>query len=464
MLNCTMPCTIYQGIISNAMELYPYQQYGATWLSKRKHALLADEMGVGKTPQAVGAIDILLKDPVLICCPTIATINWQREIENFSLYGWETNIVRTRKDQIADSGIVICPYSLVGHQRIHEQLVERNFRVGILDESHYLKSRKAQRTKAVFGKRLSRKNIQGVLDNAEHIYALSGTPMPNNPSELWVVLRAFGLFKKDQWSFTRKFCKGYDNGFSFKITGAKNVPALKKLLAPITLRRKLEDVMDEMPEVVIKNMVVKPCEVDEEVWFPKFYADRKKREIIIAQETDAANCVTDDADSTLNNLKDKSFPELRKYTGFQKIPTLAEIVAGKLLDPNRRVVVFAVHRDAINYSRQLLKAFKPRVIYGGTPQDKRQRSIDMFDAGTCRLLLCNIGAAGVAIRFKGVDEIIFLESSWVPADNEQAISRGLWQGREKPLFVTYLSIADSTDEVVNDAIVTKMKMINEVFQ
>src|SRR5580704_9638623 len=76
-----------EGMINNRAELiapFPYQIAGANWLKVRVQALLADEMRVGKTPQAIHACDLVGAQNILVICPASVRVNWGREFERFS--------------------------------------------------------------------------------------------------------------------------------------------------------------------------------------------------------------------------------------------------------------------------------------------------------------------------------------------------------------------------------------------
>ena len=54
------------------LTLRPYQEVGRDFLAARRHALLADEMRVGKTPQAILAAEKVGAQRTLVVCPAIA--------------------------------------------------------------------------------------------------------------------------------------------------------------------------------------------------------------------------------------------------------------------------------------------------------------------------------------------------------------------------------------------------------
>jgi DNA repair protein RAD16 len=74
--------------VSISRKLKPFQLEGLNWMMKQektpfKGGLLGDEMGMGKTIQAVSLImsDYPVRKPSLVVVPPVALIQWQSEIK-----------------------------------------------------------------------------------------------------------------------------------------------------------------------------------------------------------------------------------------------------------------------------------------------------------------------------------------------------------------------------------------------
>ena len=69
-------------------ELRPYQRKGVAFLVERRSALLADQMGLGKTVQAAVALQVLNLQQgwfrSLVICPASLRLNWERELERWA--------------------------------------------------------------------------------------------------------------------------------------------------------------------------------------------------------------------------------------------------------------------------------------------------------------------------------------------------------------------------------------------
>jgi SNF2 family DNA or RNA helicase len=126
--------------------------------------------------------------------------------------------------------------------------------------------------------------------------------------------------------------------------------------------------------------------------------------------------------------------------------------------------VFAIHRDVITGLADALHLYNPVKIWGGMKPNKKDRQILKFERGRSRVALLNIAAGGTAIRFKTSQMVIFAEADWNPDNNAQAIYRCLWLERDTPLPVTFLSLADSYDDIVNRVLVRKTYITNTLFE
>ena len=448
------------------IDLYPYQEDGSSFLASKKHALLADEMGLGKSCQAISACDQINAKRVLVLCPAVARLNWDREFTRFSQIERESHVVMNSKGSIIGD-LVICSYDLASRKPILDQLTREEIDVLILDESHFLKNRQAKRTKIVYSK---------LLPLAKRVFCLSGTPAPNDPSELWTMLNAFGVYRKRYWDFVREYCTGFQDNFGFKITGGKNIPHLKQAIQPIMLRRKKEEVLKDLPPIRYSEIVVEKSEVDEEIYFPETLAPNHVLDF--KPMLDAVKLILDQTqgEQTLqalhaiggNKYNSGGVAKLRRFLGVSKAPGIAELIANDLQNGMRKIVVFAVHRDVIVLLRDALRKefgrFGVVTLFGGTPPKRRQENIDRFQTNPkCRIFIGQVVAAGTAITLTAAHDVLFAEASWNPADNAQAAMRCHRIGQDEPVFVRFVSAAGTIDERIQRVLRRKTETITRLF-
>lgn len=455
------------------IEAFPYQIVGAEWLATKTQALLADEMGLGKSAQAIIAADAVGAQSILVVCPAAVRINWSREFGRFSARSLPINVIMTGKDPINDHGVNIVSYDLlVSAKRIFTELYARDWDVLILDECHYLKDRAAKRTRAIYGKR----GAQGLSSKTNRVWRLSGTPVPNNASELWTHLYSAGVTKQNYWDFTFQYCTGFDSGYGFKISGHQNTSHLKQVLEPFMLRRKKMDVITDLPPITFAEVTVARNKVELDPWFYENYR-------VVGKEPFMAelNHLEDTLKQSLTTIKHascgrnpdaldmikafaQSTPTLRRYIGLAKLDACLDIIADELeTKAIDKIVLFAIHKDVVDSTRIALKRFKPVTLYGNTPHVKRQNNIDKFqNSPECRVFIGNIQAAGTGITLTSACEVAFLESSWVPADNAQAAMRCHRVGQTRPVRVRMFTCSDSVDEEVMRVVTHKTRQITKI--
>ena len=64
-------------------ELKPFQRAGVSYLLSQRRAFLADEQGLGKTIEALAALQADGAFPAVVVCPASLKLNWLREIERW---------------------------------------------------------------------------------------------------------------------------------------------------------------------------------------------------------------------------------------------------------------------------------------------------------------------------------------------------------------------------------------------
>lgn len=458
-------------------ELFPYQEEGAKWLAKRKVALLADEMGLGKSAQAIRAADAIGARSILVVCPATLRHNWIREFQKFSNSQISLTPVldgNTRPLNHSEISSWVSSYDLVAKR---PQDYVRPWELVILDEAHYLKNPDTKRTQALFGK-------HRIVHQAKRVWALSGTPMPNHPGELWSLLHLFGATPKRYWDFVNTYCNTISHTYGTQIVGAKRekIPELKSLLSKIMLRRRKEEVMRDLPPIRFADLVVYPPKegvpIDLlEMAFPRYYLPSANEDLFqreIAKEETLLKSFLEklhEADRATFNQGElqamsASIATLRRYTGLLKVPAIVDIVAEELrYDAYPKIVIFAIHTTVIDTLRERLHEFGAVTIYGKTPIEKRQKHIDKFQTNPkCRVLIGQIQAAGTGITLTASNQVLFAEQSFVPGENAQAAMRCHRIGQKNPVLVRTVGLYDSLDERISQILKQKMRDITALFQ
>ena len=442
------------------ITLFPYQQQGAAFLSQHENGFLADEMGLGKSAQAISACDFVGANRVLVLCPASARINWAREFEKFQQTDRQIQVILSKADRVNTTGVTICSYDLTIRSEVQSKLFAGKFDVIILDEAHFLKNRKARRTQAVLGHNCSR--IAGLIENAKQVYALSGTPAPNHPDELWPVTHA--LFPKalmykekvlDYWSFLKRFCRYNQGPFGIKITGGRNIPELRERLRPYLLRRKKSQVLLELPELRMTSITLEPKKLLQEL-----------KDIEAGPQGDRIREVLENADDQ-GGLAKAAFhvAQLRRLTGLSKVQPVIDLIKDELSGGLDKIVLFAYHREVIDQLLIGLHDSGAVALHGGITAKQRQHVIDCFQQDHhTHVFIGQITAAGTAINLTAASDLLFVEPSWVPAENLQAAMRVHRIGQKRGVLIRFVLLSGSLDERITDTLRRKTAVLNELFQ
>ena len=427
------------------MPYLPFQIAGSEFLAANRVALLADEMRVGKTYQAIRAFDLTGAKPTFILCPPVAVTNWALKIAELSIFSPDITAIYTGRDMPSPDGVTICPYSLVSKPGIQTRAADIKYTNVIADEAHYLKSKDSLRTRAVYGGG----GFQSLIKRASHYWALSGTPMPNYPNELWPLLRVFGVTRLSYDAFLAKYCVTRWYRGSQRVIGAKNTAELKALLAPYVLRRKRADVMREQPAII-----------------SKFYVDGFNDEVAKLAEPIAAAMragATNEDKLAALAAETGSGATLRRITALIKAPAVAEMVKDRLEAGQSNVVVFGISREALKLICDKTSEYSPVLVNGGTSAKNRAEYVRAFQNKESRVFIGNMVSAGEAVDLSVASNIIALELDWTPKTNEQAFARCSGLNQTKQVEIEVVTMAGSIDDDINSALMSKISGIAEVF-
>lgn len=410
----------------NRLKLMPHQESSVEFLLRRKRAILADQPRVGKTlPTAVACIEHL---PALIVCPAIAKEVWRKAFETL---GHKALVINGRQEaelaftQHGDNNIVIINYDLLHHTK-----GALSYKTLVLDESHRIKSHAAQRTKACL-------KFMKVIPR---VYALSGTPIPNRPIELWPLLHGLGIYRGGYYDFAQRYAKMWKAPWGLDVSGASNLPELKQLMMPHVLRRKKEDVFMEYKQPQV-SLITFDMPVD-------------KREKNF------------DADALFENpnalVAFEGLSEIMREAGLRKAIPAVEFIEDKLRDGDP-VVVFAHHKDVVDVLAAKLKEHKPVVITGDTPNKQRHINIEKFQHGKTNVIIGNIAAMSEGVDLSRADTVIFVEATWQTSALEQASSRveNIAKTGFTPM-VYILTIRASLDHTVLGKVLRKLNIIDQI--
>jgi len=218
--------------------LFPYQLLGSVFLSLTQRAILADDMGLGKTVQAI-ASSLYLKrlkrvKRVLVISPASLKHQWKSEIEKFcgeKAVVIEGTKAKRKKLYREKSFFHILNYELT--YRDKDEILSLNPDLVILDEAQRIKNWKAKTTQTV-------KSIK-----SKYAFILTGTPLENRLEELYSVVQFIDpLLLGPAWKFMERHIERDEWG---GIAGYKRLDEVREKISPIFLRRRKDEVLDDLP-------------------------------------------------------------------------------------------------------------------------------------------------------------------------------------------------------------------------
>lgn len=463
-----------------AERLRPFQLEAVEWALRlrEKRILIADQMGLGKTIEAIAILEALNAYPALIVPPASLKLNWQRELQT-----WVPN----RTTTLINSGnvtvpttvdVVICNYDLLGDKEevlsaCGKQLKLIAFRALIVDESHYVKEPKALRTKAV----------AELAKNIPTRILLTGTPVLNRPKELISQLKILGRFEEfGGWkTFVYRYCGAFRQKFGrrefLNIDGAKNLDELNaRLRATCMIRRTKDEVLAELPA---KQRTRMPVEITNRAEYQQaeqrlieWVKERARQNVAFLESIKHLD--EEERLDAIDEYAESKARKAEKAEAMVKIEALKQVSArGKLaatmqwiedfMENREKLIVFCHHRDIQEtlYRWAEQKGYKPAKIEGNQSTEERQVQVDRFQADpTCRIIVSSLQAGGVGITLTAASDVLFVELGWTPALMEQAEDRAHRISQQNQVNIYYLLGSQTIDEMIDYLIERKRQVVN----
>jgi len=447
--------------------LRDFQLAGVEYMIKNKKVILGDEMGTGKTIQSLAAIYHANAFPALVVCPNTIKYNWYAELSKWLPSGTKIKIVESNhlSSEIGVADIYITNYNtVVKHQNYFLSVGLQGL---IIDESHYVKNYKSQRTQAVTNI-ASKKSLKMVLE-------LSGTVTTNRPQELISQLTV--LNKLDDlggfWNFAKRYCNAYKGAYGWDFSGAANLEELhKKLRSMCYIRRDKEQVLKELPEMQIQNILVDITNRSEYKKAVNNFLDYLKNELQENQEfIDSLKGLSEEEiKKAKKQWHQEKISKAKSAEHLVKLNVLKQIIGkGKMkaaidfihnIIVNEKLVVFTVHKDMTNL---IAEHFNCSKIDGTVKAEDRQKIVNDFQNNPeTKLVVINIAAGREGLTLTAASKLVFLEQAWTPAEHDQAAARIHRIGQKNIANIYYLLGKDTIDEEINNLISKKRKITDAI--
>jgi SWI/SNF-related matrix-associated actin-dependent regulator 1 of chromatin subfamily A len=410
-------------------NLFPYQKEGVEHIyAANGRDLIADDMGLGKSAEALVWWNLFGGRKLLIVSP--ANVTWKWALKELPLWaaGRTWQVIESGKQRIEEKEITIMSYAIATAR--YEELETWDFDTIIFDEAHYLKSNKSQRNRA------ARKYAKGV----PHLLLLTGTPFKNKRIEMFQLLN---ILDNSTWSNVKEFGERYCGGklerghWIIPPDKETNTEELQARLAPIMLRRTKKQVANDLPDLTRVSIPITLDNIRDYETTLKIAKEQARREGYKPGRSLAL----------LNTL--------RQVVGMGKVNAAIEL-AEDVLETGNQVVLFAHHKEVVSQLKAHFHQYKVGVIDGSTKNRDRQMLSDAFIAGQLRVMVVS-SAGKEGLDLYSASHIIFVERLWTPADEEQIEARLHRKGQKNAVHAHYFVARGTVDEIMDDVVERKRK-------
>lgn len=416
-------------------ELAPFQWAAVDYALEARRVFLADEQGLGKTVEALAALEADGAFPAIVVCPASMKLNWEREAQRW-LPHRSVEVIHGRCAVPPRGDITILNYEIVAAHR--QALTRPRARAIVVDESHYCKNPSAKRTQAV------RALAASVVPDGLRL-ALTGTPVLNHADELIAQLRVIDRLS-DFGSGAR---------FSAQFRGRLSDERLHWHLRRHCFVRRLK--ADVLPQLPAKRQVVVPMALTNDAEYRL-----AQRDVIAWLRTQPLDLSTLNAKiaATLRAQRLAQLGTLQRLAARGKLAAaLAWIDA--FLASGEPLVVFARH---VEVQHAVLQRFPEALhLLGEDSLEARERSIAAFQQpGGPPLIVGATRVAAQGITLTRASNVAFLELEWTPAMHDQAEDRCHRIGQRDAVTAWYLLAAGTIDETMARLIQSKRATVAAV--
>lgn len=342
----------------------------------------------------------------MVVCPASVIENWCREIRKHSRLSVTKVHGAGRMDALRSwlqsGGAAVTTYETTGYFKLDNKF---RFSMLIVDEAHYIKNPRASRTV----------NVKTIAEHAQRILFMTGTALENKVDEM---IELISILQPAIASQLRG------------MASLSSAPQFRKKVAPVYYRRKREDVLTELPELIENQewCTLRPEEeaIYENAVLGKHYNDARR------------------VSWNVDDLRDSS-----------KASRMVELIE-EAESEGRKVIVFSFFLETIRKISLLLGSRCTDPINGSVSPQRRQEIIDEFDrapAGT--VLLAQIQAGGTGLNIQSASVVILCEPQFKPSIENQAISRAYRMGQTRNVLVYRLLCQDTVDERIMELLEEK---------
>jgi SNF2 family DNA or RNA helicase len=410
------------------LPMLGYQKSAVEYVRRTRKALVCQDMGLGKTPIGIAVAHMAVSEghKVMVVVPPNLRYQWLSEIKRFAPWLKVGTITGRKVGKLPKCDVLVVPDSIV---EAWQNVLAGKFTSLVVDEAHRFKTENSGRTKALT-------RIAGQVPQNGYCALLSGTIIPNRPSEFISPLRIIGRLDPvfgTKKQFQIKYCD-YQivNGFP-NVNGASNVAELNQILRSTcyTRTRKI-DVLEDLPPkrraqlaVELPNSSMSKYRKAEEDFLAWVFENYGNDAFLAASK---APVITE-------------INKLRQLLGEAKVDFAVEHIQS-LLDGGEQVIAFAYHSSVIKALKEKFADTGVVSVVGGMSAEAKDKAVQKFTSGEARLFIGQFDAAGVGLNLQCASHVVMVEMPWSPATGSQAEDRAWRYGVQNPVVAWWLTAVD----------------------
>jgi SNF2-related domain/Helicase conserved C-terminal domain len=451
--------------VRGGLELMPHQaQVVAAAAAGHRSFLLADEPGLGKTAQALLAAQAANAYPLLVVVPNVVKTNWAREAGLWTPQRPAT-VIHGDGDTIDGfADIVVVNYDVL--DRHVGWLGDLGFRGMVVDEAHFIKNKKSQRSRHVLrlSERIRARSARPLL------MALTGTPLINDIEDFKAIWQFLGWI--DENTPGAELMEALE-GTGLTPADPGFYPAARACVIDLGIvRRRKVDVAADIPARRVADL---PVELEDAVGRSIRDAERELADRLVSRyesalATRTSGIAVEGIDHDLVRRVaewERDDPSTAKtgenvFSLVRRIGTakagLAADYAAQLAHNVGKVVLFAKHVEVMDIAEGIFaeRGIRYSSIRGDQSATRRQQNIDAFvnDPGVS-VAVCSLLAAGVGLNLQVASNVVLAELSWTDAEQTQAIDRVHRIGQDEPVTAWRIIAAQIIDTRIAELIDSK---------
>jgi len=352
----------------------------------------------------------------------------------------------------------------------HMNLLLQHWDMVIIDEAHRIKNPDAEWTK----------NIKKIKTNYKH--AMTGTGFINDPSEVWSIANwLYPATYTSYWKFREKYCLEENFSGYRKVVGInpEHEAEFRDLIRRIGVRRSMLEIFPDIKEPI---ETVIPVELN--ATQRKMY--NEIRDDLMTMDAAGVPLHSPNVLSMLNRLRqicvatpeiisdeydpvaERRIIKVKLVESSSKLDAVMELLDGLEWSTENRdqLVIFSSFKDPLELLKVRLDKKNIPFLHlhaGMNEQDRYKMWHDTWPKKEHRVFLCTLAVGSESINLTSAHRAVFLDQSWSPKDNTQAIGRIYRPGQENACQLIYIRAEGTVDDRILATNQEKMGWFKQIF-